>query len=293
MKKSRMVQKQKKISVAIRKAKSRRSIIKKNYCPYCNNYNCKEMTVEHVIPKSIGGRDHFLIQVCKDCNSKAGSNIDTLLSKHTSFRMMGQLTQTKLLHKNDRHRSLVILQDGSSLEGYNYYRKVNEQTFKQTFKPIREQQDGSLWVSEHELKDVDCLPDNINVLKDNMISTVVLKLSHPRDKGLEPAMVKIVLGCIYSNQGEKIVSSSSFDILRSCLSGKMQSSIHFKWLSQENILQNRFGRKRKQKEHIIWYECPDGKKFNAGVSLWQRGTIEFWIDNFGCKLPGQACFFEL
>ena len=49
------------------------------WCPYTNDL-IKEASVEHVIPLSLGGSDHFTIAVNRDINSKLGSEIDAVLA---------------------------------------------------------------------------------------------------------------------------------------------------------------------------------------------------------------------
>ena len=121
-----------------KRAKKRRFAANNKYCPYCNN-TYKEMTDEHIIPQSIGGHHWCLIRVCKKCNSNVGSHIDILLSQHAPFRLMGTLTQKKLLHKDDRHESKVMLNQGGLLKGYSHFRKVDKQKFIPSFNPIEQE----------------------------------------------------------------------------------------------------------------------------------------------------------
>ncbi len=48
------------------------------YCPICEKHftskDFEKLTLEHNPPRSLGGKDNVL--TCKDCNNKAGSNID-------------------------------------------------------------------------------------------------------------------------------------------------------------------------------------------------------------------------
>ena len=44
-------------------------------CPICGGFkSIDELTLEHVPPKSMGGKE--IILTCKACNNEAGSNID-------------------------------------------------------------------------------------------------------------------------------------------------------------------------------------------------------------------------
>jgi len=55
---------------------SRKNIIKRdsNTCQYCGRNN-RPMTVDHIIPKSFGGKDKWsnLVAACTACNTKKGS----------------------------------------------------------------------------------------------------------------------------------------------------------------------------------------------------------------------------
>lgn len=127
-----------------------------------------------------------------------------------------------------------------------------------------------------------------------MLNSSSYQIDPPEEAGLEPAMIKILLGIIYKYQGQEIISLSAFDVMRRCLSGVIPSQVTFKWLSSIDELRKRspfagsdheFG----HYEHTIWGACPDGQNFKGGVSLFGRTIVDITIDSFGQNLVGTLC----
>ena len=61
--------------MAISKKKRRNCFARDKVCLKCGS--CENLTIDHVIPKSLGGRDWFinLQTLCKKCNSEKDNNI--------------------------------------------------------------------------------------------------------------------------------------------------------------------------------------------------------------------------
>lgn len=64
-------------------------------CIFCNkpessfiNNNC--WTEEHIIPKALGNNSLKLFNVCKECNSKLGENVDNYFVNHTLVKIIRQ-----------------------------------------------------------------------------------------------------------------------------------------------------------------------------------------------------------
>ena len=127
------------------------------YCPYCNRHNVRDLTDEHVIPRSVGGTDDTVILVCKPCNDRAGSAVDPLL---TSFSMIKALTASRYGHmmsRHERHTSAAVLKDGRKLNGYFYTEMRTPTSWGIAFEPLRHQDDGSIWINAASLKN-GCVP---------------------------------------------------------------------------------------------------------------------------------------
>lgn len=62
----------------------------KNKCMCIICGQCKESSLEHIIPKALGNEDLKTYDVCKDCNSKLGDNVDSYLNNHFLIQMIRQ-----------------------------------------------------------------------------------------------------------------------------------------------------------------------------------------------------------
>jgi len=51
---------------------------------------CKERSLEHIIPKALGNETLKTYDVCKDCNSKLGDNVDSYLNNHFFIQIIRQ-----------------------------------------------------------------------------------------------------------------------------------------------------------------------------------------------------------
>lgn len=57
-------------------------------CIICGQY--RECSLEHIIPKALGNETLKTYDVCKDCNSKLGDNVDSYLSNNFFIQMIRQ-----------------------------------------------------------------------------------------------------------------------------------------------------------------------------------------------------------
>jgi hypothetical protein len=263
------------------------------YCPYCDGFPLQDMRDEHVFPQSIGGDSRTVIRVCFDCNSNAGSRIDSLLSRHSALRAIS-LVQGSLMNRLERHESTGVLKDGRRLEGHFYLSKVGPNEAKIGFEPKKKQLDGSLWLSEHSTKDNDAaaLADKgINIYRDQDLDKASFTFAPPGDAGIEPAIIKILLGISYMIRGQKAVSLPGFDVMRNCLTGVLDSRVRVTWLDSLESLASRMPLDVQFGEHTVWGECADGQTFLGGVSLFGKVIAEVQISEFGAMLEGRCASF--
>lgn len=71
-------------------------LLRNNYtCQYCGSQDRKSMTVDHVIPKSMGGKSTWenLVCACKDCNSKKRSK----LAHEVQMKLLSKPKRPKLI----------------------------------------------------------------------------------------------------------------------------------------------------------------------------------------------------
>jgi hypothetical protein len=259
---------------------------KLKYCPYCNNTNSIQLTDEHVIPEAIGGDQRTVIKACVDCNSKVGEKIDTLLSRDGWFRL-NTLFAKGYAKRQDRLQTTTKLKDGRTLEGYFYFIPTNE-GYLPGFEPKKIQPDGSVWLSEAVVKKSPNSSLKINVFKRDMVEYWGFYCPPAKENGLEPAMIKVLLGIIYIDQGIDVLRGKSFDVLRYCLNGALHPLINYRWLDEPMVWGNSTV---KNHEHAVYFECPEGNGFKAGVALFGTG-ISFQIDDFGQKIPKRCIIWE-
>jgi hypothetical protein len=184
---------------------------------------------------------------------------------------------------NECHESVGTLKDGRKLHGWFYF-VSGAPDFKPGFRPRKQQPDGTIWIPA-EAANPD-LPADINVYDSQMLYGATFSFADPAMSGLEPAMVKILLGIIYLQQGPDLLRQPGFDLLRACLTGCLDPRLHCVWLdaSTEPILPQPCA--PKYGDQLVWYECADSKAFVGGVRLHPAMTLAMTIDDFGCKLPG-------
>ncbi len=244
------------------------------------------MSEEHVIPRSIGGDNRTVIMVCKVCNDTMGHSLDTKLSKDGWFKLNALLLGKPPTHQ-DRIKTTTKLKGGRTLEGVQHFIK-KDNGYLPSFIPNRVQSDDSIWVSEDSIKKGQKLPEEINILKRDMVEYWGYYCLPPKNRGIEPSIIKIVIGFIYLDLGRKVISKKEFSILRFCLKGRMHENIEFSWLDSPMQWGNS---KVKNNEHAVYYECEEGKDFKAGVSIFGTGIV-FNIKNFGRVLPKRCCKWD-
>lgn len=85
--------------------------VKQYFCPYCGKtYRDNIWTIDHIIPKQIGGSNNFSVISCKDCNNKISvieqSGIQTL----TINWLITEMYEDGFKIKSRRKRGLIPLQ---------------------------------------------------------------------------------------------------------------------------------------------------------------------------------------
>ena len=257
-----------------------------HYCPYCNQYDCEVMSDEHVIPESIGGDDRTVIRVCKSCNDRAGNQLDPQLSSDGWNGVHALFSGVPIGHRRSLP-STVTLKDGSTLDGVVYYEQI-ESVIQPEFRPHKDQPTGSKWLREDFGGDASKLPRDISIFRRSMVKRWGLVCPPRDDAKYVPALVKILLGMVYIDQGPDVVSSPAFDVLRSCLTTGLDERVNYGWIEGKvqwggSVVENY--------QHAFWFECPEEKTFKGGVVLFGVG-IKFSIDDFGVVLPNRCCLFD-
>lgn len=258
------------------------NLMKPTYCPYCNkDHSLQFMTDEHVIPDCINGDRRTVIGACKKCNSRAGELLDPLLCKFNLLRIWGMVTG-RMMNRFERHKSMGELIDRRLLEGFFYWEEIPGK-FQVAFEPAKNQPDGSIWINKKALRGAKA-PANVNIYSDEMLRQASFKFDQPSTAGLEPALLKVLLGGLYLLHGERTLRHKSFDPLRSSLSGQISSTVSVVWVKSLNELVERWKHKFLpvgESEHMIWGGSTDGQIFYGGVRLYTQVVAEVTISDFG------------
>ena len=83
-------------------------------------------------------------------------------------------------------------------------------------------------------------------------------------------MLKVLLGIVYMDQGQSIVESHAFDVLRSSLSGTIHHDVRATWLDKpmqwgDYTIRNH--------EHAVYFECEDAKILLAASPFLAQGSV--------------------
>jgi len=221
-----------------------------------------------------------MIRVCHPCNSNIGQNSDSRISRFTGLRAMGWFTEN-MMKRQERHESHAVLKDGRELEGYFYWIPAGEGKYRVGFEPSKLQLDGSIWIMERACQDASKLPSGYNVFREEMLDMASVSFTDPTVAGLEPAMIKILLGMMYLHHGREVISLPGFDIMRSCLSGNIPPQVSVNWLRSIDELRARWPFTVRDTAHIMWGGCSDKQIFKGGVSLFGKTIVEISIRPFG------------
>lgn len=259
------------------------------YCPYCNQHNCDEMTDEHVIPRSIGGGDETVIRVCKTCNSTIGSKADALLARHSGLRFIAIMNgkASRGPHRQERHRSIGTLKDGTRLKGHVHVEWEDEVSVRFVFQPSGIQDDGKVWMTEVQLAG-DTGPPYVRILDPEEVKWTSIEFTTGEEEGMEPGMLKILLGIRYLADGARLVGLPSFDPIRQSLRGRIDPRIRIEWFDPKKN-SDLLPVACENNQHLIWESCPDGDQFDAGVCLFGRFCMTVSISDFGIAVVPADC----
>jgi hypothetical protein len=197
------------------------------------------------------------------------------------------------MRRQERHPSTAVLTDRRTLVGHFYSIEVGDGKVRPGFEPQRVQPDGSVWISEHACHDVARLPAHINVYREDMLDKASITATPGAGSGLEPAMVKILLGMSYWGRGQEALMLLGFDVMREYIKGISSGRISVIWVDSLDIINAKgLPFEIKKDDHTVWGECADSKTFIGGVSLFGRIIAEIRIKDFGAVLPGRCCTTE-
>ena len=263
------------------------------YCPYCNQHDCDEMTDEHVIPRSIGGGDETVIRVCKTCNSTIGSKADALLARHSGLRFIAIMNgkASRGPHRQERHRSVGTLKDGTRLKGHAHVEWKDELRFRVVFQPSGIQDDGNVWMTEVQLAGNTGPPD-VRILDPDEVNWTSFEFTTGEEEGMEPGMLKILLGIRYLADGARLVGLPSFDPIRQSLGGRINPRIRLEWFDPKKN-PDLLPVACENNQHLIWEACRDGDQFDAGVCLFGRFCMTVSISDFGIAVAPADCLIPL
>jgi len=262
-----------------------------DYCPYCNRTSPGPMTDEHVITQSIGGDHRTVIRVCKTCNNDAGMRIDSRIVRHSPLRAKIWAIQN-LMKLQEKHQSRGVLKDGTELQGCFYWIPVSETEVRIGFQPDKHQPNGSTWLHEKAV-DPTRPPAGINVYREDMLDMASVCFSDPATAGLEPAMVKILLGMMYLQHGRSCVSQRGFDLMRACLGDAIPPQVSFNWIPSLDELRACWPFDVLENHHTIWGGCLDRRVFRGGVRLFHDTIVEVTIVDFVALVPEGAISIPL
>lgn len=80
-------------------------------CPYCGNeYRKNNLSVDHIIPKQIGGSEKFRIISCKDCNNKISKIEQKSMQTLTISWLITEMYESGFKIGSRRKRGLIPLQ---------------------------------------------------------------------------------------------------------------------------------------------------------------------------------------
>ena len=75
----------------------------RHICAYCGNvYDSRQLTIDHVMPKSRGGTNHWTncVTACRSCNHRKGSRTPEEFKKHLLYVPYAPTVHEKILLKN-------------------------------------------------------------------------------------------------------------------------------------------------------------------------------------------------
>lgn len=239
------------------------------------------MTEEHVIPRAIGGRDDFVIDVCKSCNDCAGHGPDADLTKCTELRLFS-FHKENSAKRGDRQRGDAILKDGRTLDGIIYWERTPTGGWTPAFEVDKKQKSGEVWLDAVKVSTSKAhLDKSINILDPEMIEWIGFTCLPLEEYKLERAVAKIMLGTIYAIMKTPL-KGRGFDLLRTCLGPKLDWRVTCRPAEQACA---RTETTKAIQDHLICYECIDGSNFYGGIELGTRVSFAITIQNFGVILP--------
>lgn len=89
-------------------------------CPYCGEpMSKKAKSIDHIIPKQIGGCNRFTIFSCSDCNSEI-SKIEQKAMETAEIRtLIAEMGESGFSIRTRRHRDIIPLQKSVGLAGHS------------------------------------------------------------------------------------------------------------------------------------------------------------------------------
>jgi len=86
-------------------------VVKQYLCPYCGKtYRDNIWTIDHIIPKQIGGPSNFSVISCKDCNNKISVIEQRGIQTLTINELITEMYEEGFKIKSRRKRGLIPLQ---------------------------------------------------------------------------------------------------------------------------------------------------------------------------------------
>lgn len=109
-------------------------------CPYCGESLSKRpKSIDHIIPKQIGGANRFTIVSCQSCNAEIGKIEQSAMSTMAICNLLAEMGKSGFNLKTRRKRDYVPLQKSVGLAGRSpvkrYYNSITHQTELQFLTP--------------------------------------------------------------------------------------------------------------------------------------------------------------
>jgi HNH endonuclease len=250
------------------------------------------LSEEHILPRSVGGRDDFTIWACQECNSRLGAEVDVLFLRHPLLRTRA-IGHGRLPTRHDRAPVRAHLNDGRVLDGRVNWVIQPDGNAGLEFTPDKLQSDGSVWLHQAVVRFPGELPPHISVYVPSMLDHYAFVVPDPASLGLERAMMKVVLGFCYLCHGRPIVSNTAFSVLRAMVFGRHDLAGSCQWVRSLVELKAIIKWLPAEEGHVVIWADSDGHRLLSGVSLggWELNCV-FNVAPFDCVIENRVATWK-
>lgn len=138
------------------------------------------------------------------------------------------------------------------------------------------------------MHDVSHVPDNINVLRDDMLTDWIRYVGKPHDEYvISRALLKMALGVMFILYEEQVVGRCHFDVLRSVINGDIPDKMQ-EWPMETAC--GRTGIMKGSEDHLFCFECGLDRILYIGIELHGRISRGFSLEDFGTQLAPRGMY---